>query len=72
MEICASINCHEEINRRSYSRDFCTHQCWIEADTRRRNLQFALRAAKPKTYKVRRTMSDEPEPLGQPSAWRWK
>jgi hypothetical protein len=72
MEICASINCREEINRRSYSRDFCTHQCWVEADTRRSDLQYALRDARPKGFKARRTMSDEPEPLGQPTVWRWK
>jgi hypothetical protein len=72
MAICASPPCRKKINRRSYSRDFCTARCWKKADIKRADACRARREAKPKVYTVRRTMSDEPEVLGQPSAWRWK
>jgi hypothetical protein len=72
MATCASRTCKKKIKWDSYSRDWCSYQCRKEAEIRRRAECQARQDAKPKGFIARRTMSDEPEVLGQPSAWRWK
>jgi hypothetical protein len=73
MATCASRTCKNKIKRDSYSRDWCSRECRKEADLRRQAECNARRESRAgEVYIARRTMSDEPEVLGQPSAWRWK
>jgi hypothetical protein len=72
MATCALLGCRKKIKRDSYGRDWCSYRCWQKADIKRRDACRARRDAKPKGFVARRTMSDEPEVLGQETVWRWK
>jgi hypothetical protein len=73
MATCAGAKCKNKLDANRVRRDWCSHECWDQGQDEMAAYLRRFRAENPKPLKLSRTLSDEPEVLGQPVGWMpWK